>query len=77
LSDAHWQELQRQLPLQPLAAYGLSNGLVFERATEAAGECDGVFLIAHPRQANALFALPSQVRRYLLLRSSEQFGALQ
>lgn len=77
LSDADWEELQRQLPLQPLTVYGLSNGLVFERVTDAAGECDGVLLIAHPRQAHAVFQLPSKARQYLLLRSSGQLEALQ
>ncbi|MGE8398947.1 MAG: hypothetical protein ACN6NZ_03340, partial [Burkholderiales bacterium] len=47
LSDADWEGLQRKLPLQPLTVYGLSNGLLFERATDAAGEADGVLLIAH------------------------------
>lgn len=37
LSDADWEALQRQLPLQPLAAYGLGNGMLFERATDAWG----------------------------------------
>ncbi|MCE7765142.1 glycosyltransferase [Pseudomonas putida] len=76
MSDADWEELQRQLPLQPLAVYGLSNGLVFERAIHGAGEFDSVLLIAHPRQAHALFELSPHARRYLLLRSSEQLAVL-
>ncbi|UVL02549.1 glycosyltransferase [Pseudomonas sp. B21-047] len=77
LSDADWEGLQRKLPLQPLTVYGLSNGLLFERATDAAGEADGVLLIAHPRQAQAVCELPSKAQRYLLLGDAEQREALQ
>ena len=77
LSDTDWQELQRQLPLQPLAAYGSANGLVFERATDVAEQCDGVLLIVHLRQTQVVFDLPSAARRYLLLRSSEQLPVMQ
>ncbi|WP_434119722.1 glycosyltransferase [Pseudomonas fortuita] len=77
LSDADWEALQRQLPLQPLAAYGLGNGMLFERATDAVGQSDGVLLIAHSRHAQAVFKLPLQAQRYLLLRTSEQADALQ
>ncbi|WP_338744781.1 glycosyltransferase [Pseudomonas putida] len=77
LSDADWQELQQQLPLQPLAVYGASNGMLFERAISAEGETDGVLLIAHPRQGQPLFKLPAQAQRYLLLRNAGQSDALQ
>ncbi|WJM52129.1 glycosyltransferase [Pseudomonas asiatica] len=77
LSDADWEELQRQLPLQPLAVYGSSNGMLFERATGAESATDGVLLIAWARQAQPVFQLAAQARRYLLLRNAEQSDALQ
>ncbi|MFB4393843.1 MULTISPECIES: glycosyltransferase [unclassified Pseudomonas] len=77
LGDDDWHALQRELPLQPLAAYGSANGMLFERAVDTAGEFDGVLLIAHPRQASAVFEVSSPVRQYLLLRASEQLQALQ
>ncbi|MDM9593142.1 glycosyltransferase family 2 protein [Pseudomonas guariconensis] len=75
LSDADWAELQRQLPLQPLAAYGAGNGLLFERVTEARA-VDGILLVAHAGQAQGVFELSEHVQRYLLLRTAEQHEAL-
>ncbi|XLY86635.1 glycosyltransferase [Ectopseudomonas mendocina] len=76
LSDADWAELQRQLPLQPLAAYGAGNGLLFERVTDAACAVDGILLVAHAGQAQGMFELSEHVQRYLLLRTVEQHEVL-
>ncbi|MEB5933436.1 glycosyltransferase [Pseudomonas mosselii] len=71
-SDADWAGLQQQVPLQPLMAYGAGNGMQFERAIDVAGAVDGILLIEHARQAQDVFELPEQARRYLLLRTPGQ-----
>lgn len=77
LSETDWFDLERQLPLEPLAIYGRSNGLLFEHVTDAQSfSCDGLLLIAHTRREQPVFHPASKLRRYLLLYNPTQRAAL-
>lgn len=78
LSDADWTALKAQMPLEPLMAYGESNGLPFRRMgadlTEPA--CDGLLLIALDRHDQPLLTPAAQPHRYLQLSGAGQRDAL-
>ena len=78
LSEANWARLQQQIPLEPLATYGKSNGLPFERVADAipAPTYDGLLLIALDRQDQPAVHPATHCHLYLQLREENQRATL-
>ena len=77
LSETDWDGLRQQLPLEPLIVYGRSNGLLFERITNAESfDGDGLLLVTHERRQQPVFNFIPQLPQYLLLRVETQRALL-
>lgn len=78
LSKADWAALQQEIPLEPLALYGMSNGLLFEPVTDGAPTpaYDGLLLIALDRQDQPLLSSAVHGHRYAVLRQEGQLAPL-